>query len=42
MLEMENNVSAKDLDLIKVVDTAQEAYDAIDEFYKHHELSPNF
>ncbi|MBL1278800.1 MAG: TIGR00730 family Rossman fold protein [Fluviicola sp.] len=42
MLEMENNVSAKDLELIKVVDTAQEAYAAIDEFYKHHELSPNF
>ncbi|HIP31456.1 MAG TPA: TIGR00730 family Rossman fold protein [Crocinitomicaceae bacterium] len=42
MLKMENNISEKDLDLVKIVDTAQEAYDAIDEFYKHHELSPNF
>ena len=42
MLAQENNVSEKDLDLIKMVDTAQEAYDAIDDFYKSHELSPNF
>ena len=42
MLEMEGNISPKDMDLIKIVDTAQEAYDAIDEFYKSHQLSPNF
>lgn len=42
MLGMENNISAKDLDLIKIVDTPQEAYDAIDDFYKSHQLSPNF
>jgi len=42
MLTQENNVSEKDLDLIKIVDTAKEAYDAIDDFYKSHELSPNF
>lgn len=42
MLEMEGNISLKDMDLIKIVDTAQEAYDAIDEFYKSHQLSPNF
>lgn len=32
MLEMESNVSEKDLDLIKIVDTAEEAYHAIDDF----------
>jgi uncharacterized protein (TIGR00730 family) len=42
MLEMEANISPKDLDLIKIVDTAQEAYGAIDDFYKSHQLSPNF
>jgi uncharacterized protein (TIGR00730 family) len=42
MLEMESNVSPNDLDLIKIVDTAQEAYEAIDDFYKSHQLSPNF
>ncbi|MCH2230885.1 MAG: TIGR00730 family Rossman fold protein [Crocinitomicaceae bacterium] len=42
MLEMESNISELDLDLIKIVDTAQEAYDAVDEFYKSHDLSPNF
>jgi uncharacterized protein (TIGR00730 family) len=42
MLAKENNVSEKDMDLIKIVDTAQEAFDAIDDFYKSHQLSPNF
>ena len=42
MLAKENNVAEADMDLIKVVDSAQEAYDAIDDFYKSHELSPNF
>ena len=42
MLAKENNVAEGDMDLIKVVDSAQEAYDAIDDFYKSHELSPNF
>lgn len=42
MLDKESNVAAKDLDLIKIVDTAQEAYEAIDDFYKSHDLSPNF
>ncbi len=42
MLEMESNISPNDMDLIKIVDTAQEAYDAIDDFYKSHQLSPNF
>jgi predicted Rossmann-fold nucleotide-binding protein len=42
MLEQEQNISAKDLDLIGIVDTAEEAYDFIEDFYKSHQLSPNF
>lgn len=42
MLGMENNISEVDLDLFGIVDTAEEAYDYIEEFYKSHELSPNF
>lgn len=36
------NISEKDLDLFGVVDTAQEAHDYIDDFYKSHSLTPNF
>lgn len=42
MLNMENNVSAADLNLYRIVDTAEEAVQYIDDFYKNHELSPNF
>lgn len=42
MLGKENNISPMDLDLFGIVDTAEEAYDYIEEFYKSHELSPNF
>lgn len=42
MLKEENNVSEKDLNLFKIVDTAEEAYNYIDDFYKTHELTPNF
>lgn len=42
MLEMEQNISPNDLELIKIVDTAQEAFEAIDDFYKSHQLTPNF
>jgi hypothetical protein len=42
MLLEENNISEKDLDLFKVVDTAEEVLHYIQEFYKTHELSPNF
>ncbi len=42
MLDMESNISPKDIDLIKIVDSAQEAYNAIEDFYKSHQLSPNF
>jgi uncharacterized protein (TIGR00730 family) len=36
------NISATDLDLVKVVDTEDEVVDLIDAFYKGHTLSPNF
>ena len=42
MLEKEANISHKDLNLVRIVDTAEEAYAAIDDFYKSHKLSPNF
>ncbi|RRQ48669.1 TIGR00730 family Rossman fold protein [Maribacter algicola] len=36
------NISAEDLDLIKIVDTEDEVVEIIDAFYKGHTLSPNF
>ena len=42
MLHMEHNISAKDMNMFELVDTAQEAFDYIDDFYKSHALSPNF
>lgn len=42
MLEQENNISEADLDMFGIVDTAEEAYEYIEEFYKSHQLSPNF
>ncbi|KQC29017.1 TIGR00730 family Rossman fold protein [Flagellimonas eckloniae] len=41
MLEA-GNISAKDLDLIKIVDTEEEVVSIIDAFYKGRTLSPNF
>ena len=38
----EKNISETDLDLIKVVETPEEAVAAIDEFYSQYLLSPNF
>ena len=42
MLEAEGNISPEDLDLIKVVDDAQEAVDHINDFFSQHRLRPNF
>ena len=42
MLADESNISEKDLDLFKLADTADEAVKYIEDFYKSHELSPNF
>ena len=41
-LLIEGNISPKDLDLIHVVDTADEAVEILNNFYKESELSPNF
>jgi uncharacterized protein (TIGR00730 family) len=42
MLEQEHNISPEDLDLFKVVDTADEAVAYVDDFFKNHDLKPNF
>ncbi len=42
MLEEEHNISAKDLDIFTVVDTAKEAVETIVKFYSRYLLSPNF
>ena len=42
MLENEQNISPDDLDLFILVDTADEAVQHIDDFYKSHQLTPNF
>ncbi|RKR13185.1 hypothetical protein CLV91_1900 [Maribacter vaceletii] len=38
----EGNISPRDLDLIKIVDTEEEVVAIIDSFYKGRALSPNF
>lgn len=42
MLLEENNISEKDLELFKVVDTSDEAVVIINEFYSKYLLKPNF
>lgn len=42
LLNKFGNISAKDLDLIHLVDTDQEVIDILDAFYKESNLSPNF
>jgi uncharacterized protein (TIGR00730 family) len=42
LLEAENNISEKDLDLFVMVDTAEEAVKEIDNFYQKYLLKPNF
>lgn len=37
-----HTVSEKDLDLFKIVDTADEVVEALDSFYKKYNLAPNF
>lgn len=38
----EKNISAKDIDLIHVVDTSEEVVEILNDFYRNSELSPNF
>ena len=42
MLDLENNISLEDLDLLNVVDTSNQAVDIIEAFYKKYTLKPNF
>lgn len=42
MLLEENNISEKDLELFKIVETADEAVSIINEFYSKYLLKPNF
>ncbi len=42
MCETENNISAADLDLFKLVDTPEEVVAHILDFYTRHKLEPNF
>jgi len=42
MLHKNGNISEEDLDLFKIVDTPDEVVDVINNFYKKHQLSPNF
>ena len=42
LLEQNATISAKDLDLIHVVDTADEAVAIMDDFYSNYLLKPNF
>ncbi|MCP4521950.1 MAG: TIGR00730 family Rossman fold protein [Cytophagales bacterium] len=39
---VEKNISPEDIYLFKVVDTAEEAVEIIDEFYSKHMMKPNF
>ncbi|WP_309612646.1 TIGR00730 family Rossman fold protein [Flavobacterium sp.] len=42
MIEKEHNANPDDLNLIKIVDTEDEVVEALDNFYKKYNLSPNF
>jgi hypothetical protein len=42
MLEKEHNISPDDMKYLTVVDSADEAVKFIEDFYKTHDLSPNF
>lgn len=42
MLNEEHNISAEDLNIFRIVDTAEEAVGYIDQFYSRYLLSPNF
>ncbi|MBN2172732.1 MAG: TIGR00730 family Rossman fold protein [Bacteroidales bacterium] len=38
----ENKINPEDMDIFKVVDTAEDAVGVIEEFYKKYDLKPNF
>ncbi len=42
MIDKEHNANPDDMNLIKIVDTEDEVLEALDNFYKKYNLSPNF
>ena len=42
LLKEHNNISEEDLNLFKIVDTADEVVESLNSFYKKYNLSPNF
>ena len=42
LLDSFQNISAGDIDLVQVVDTAEEVIEILDKFYEEYNLSPNF
>jgi uncharacterized protein (TIGR00730 family) len=42
MIDKEHNANPEDMNLIKIVDTEDEVVEALDNFYKKYNLSPNF
>lgn len=42
MIDQEKTVSPEDMNLIKIVDSADEVVEVLDNFYKKYDLSPNF
>jgi uncharacterized protein (TIGR00730 family) len=42
MLQKSNNISAPDLELLKIVDTPEEVVEHVLQFYTKHPLQPNF
>jgi len=42
LLDSFQNISAGDIDILQVVDTADEVIEILDKFYEEYNLSPNF
>jgi len=42
LLDSFKNINPGDMDLVQLVDTADEVVDVLDDFYKEYDLSPNF
>jgi predicted Rossmann-fold nucleotide-binding protein len=42
MLNTEHNIAPEDMNMFFIADTAEEAVQYIEDFYKTHMLSPNF
>ena len=42
LMDQEKTISPEDMDLLKIVDTPQEAVDEINNFYNNYKLKPNF